>query len=372
MNKRLHVPSARLAEALALHEQLLEAVANSNFSDWRELPGDQLPLSWNRKRGNDRRTKVSGPSGIFRQVAPNPTEGTGEEANPDLVGPSDRANNDNDQQVGTTSLLNPFQGPHFSELAALNDQVTEIGQANTPSSVDCYNTWEGMDQGASQIPAADGCPDDFQLPVTGHELGVMYHGPLAPGATFSPAGYVGYQPNPFVALSPHSYQPGYNPYAAHPIPASTSHQYNHFDPQPQPQHHHFDQQQHPQLIVSVTQTTSQSGHYQLGPSAPQTQFLSNPQHSLGQPGSLDHIDTGFNTPSHQTLQNNPSTPVNQGQDENESYRFNGSGSHSIRQNPNHRLNTDIDTVMQRNNPFRYIHEGSGPFSSFEDFLEDEM
>ncbi|EQL33215.1 hypothetical protein BDFG_04659 [Blastomyces dermatitidis ATCC 26199] len=334
VNNLFHVPSTRLAEALALHEQLLEAVANSNVNNWRELPLDQLPPSWDRRRGNNRRADATAPDDASREAAPHQVQGTGGQANPSPVGP-----NDNDQQVGITRLLNPSQGPALPGAATLNDQFTGTGQTNISSGTAGYHTWEGV--GDPQIPAAVGFPNEF-----GYGFGGMRHGLLGFRETFGSDNDFGYQPNPSVTANPGVDQEGYDPYIGHHLPASIPHNYNPFGPQ---------QQQEMQPIVSSPQTTSPSGHRQPGPSMAQ----SDPQRSPGWMAPCsDDMDV--------------STPVNQEQDDEEFHRFNGSGPHSIRQNPAHRLNIDTDAIMQRNDPFRRLQERLAPVSSFEDFMEDEM
>ncbi|KLJ12963.1 hypothetical protein EMPG_12062 [Blastomyces silverae] len=346
VNNQFHVPSTRLAEALALHEQLLEAVANSNINNWRELPRDQLPPSWDRRRGNNRRPEATAPNDASQQAAPHQVQGTSGQANPSPVGPNDRTDNDNDQRVGITRLLNPSPDPAFLGAATRNDQVTGTGQANILSGIDGCNTREGVNNGTSQIPAAMGFPIGFPSLGSGYGVGGMHHGLPGFGETFGSVNNFGCQPNPSVTLNPGVNQEGYDPYIAHPLPASTPHNYNPFAGQ---------QQQEMQPMVSEPQTTSPSGHRQPGPSMPR----SDPQRSPGRmaPGS-DDLEM--------------STPVNQEQDEEEFHRFNGSGPRSIRQNPAHRLNVDTDAIMQRNDPFIRLQERLVPVSSFEDFMEDEM
>ncbi|OJD20994.1 hypothetical protein ACJ73_07667 [Blastomyces percursus] len=342
VNNRFHVPGTRLAEALALHEQLLEAVANSNVNNWRELPRDQLPPSWVRRRGNNRRTEGTAPNDASREASPHQVQGTGAQANPSLVGPSDRTDNDNDRQVGITRLLNPPHGPALPGAATRNDQFTGTGQTNISRCIDGYHPWEGVNHGAPQIPATMGFPTGLR-----YGFGGMGHGLPGFGETFGWTNDFGYQPNPSVTLEPGVNQEGDDPYVAHPLPASTPFNYNTFGLQ--------QQQQEMQPIVSEPQTTSPNSHHQPGPSLPQ----SDPRRSPGcmAPGS-DDMDM--------------STPVNQGQHEEEFHRFNGSGPRSILQDPAHRLNIDTDVIMQRNDPFRRLQERLAPVSSFEDFMEDEM
>jgi hypothetical protein len=56
----------------------------------------------------------------------------------------------------------------------------------------------------------------------------------------------------------------------------------------------------------------------------------------------------------------------------ESYRFNGSGPYSIRHNASHRLNTNTNEVMERNNPFLSLSRESGnAHRSFEKYIMED-
>ncbi|PGH08598.1 hypothetical protein GX51_01118 [Blastomyces parvus] len=349
VNHRFHVPSTRLAEALALHEQLLEMVANSNVNSWRELPPNQLARFWGRRGGNNRRAEATAPNDASGEAAPHQVQGTGGQARPSPVGPDVCTDNDNDQRVGITRLVNPSQGPAFPRAAIRNDQVTGTGQADVSSGIDGSNTWEMVHHGSSQVPAAVGFPSIFQLLGSRYGFGGMCHGLPGFRETFGSANDFGYQPNPSVALNPGVNQEVYDPYIAHPLPAPNPHSYNPFGPQ---------QQQR--------QTTSLSDHRQPSRSMRQERSPSNSQRSP------DRMATNSEDLACSPAQNDMSTPVNQEQDEEEFHRFNGSGPRSIRHNPAHRLNIDTDVIMQRNDPFRNLQERLAPVSSFEDFIEDEM
>ncbi|OAX83007.1 hypothetical protein ACJ72_02638 [Emergomyces africanus] len=350
-NQRLHFPGPRLAEALALHEKLLETAAHSNVNDWRELPRDLLPSSWNRRGADNRATDAAAQNNVTRGLAPRSAKGTGRQANLALLGPNDRTNNDNDHTVRTTEFLSRFQTPVFSTEITRNDQAKRTGQTHNPGGFNGYKTLRPIEHGIFQhTPGAVGFPSGFPMPGMGFEFGGIRHGLPAPGVEFGLANYFGHPPNPFVASNPVAYQPRYNPFTPHTSPASTSHDDNPFQ--------------------KLEKKTGPTGQYQPRPSTPQGVFPDNSRYVLGQSSPRDHMDTGFDA---STYSPNPSTPVNQVKVEDEFYRFNGSGPHSIRHNPDHRLNTDTVTVMQRNDPFRRIQEeGSGPFSSFENFLEDQM
>ncbi|OJD10201.1 hypothetical protein AJ78_08690 [Emergomyces pasteurianus Ep9510] len=366
VNERLHVPGPRLAEALALHEQLLEVVAHSDVNDWRELPRDMLPRSWSRSGTDDRATDAAQQKSASRVLAHRRAQGKSIQTKPDLLGPNSRANNNKTHGGRPTGLFSPLQGPSFSMETVHNDQARPTGQANNPSGFSGYKTMGGTEPGTMQIPAAAGFPDGFQMPGMGFGFGGIHHGLPAPEAAFGLTCCFGYQPNPLAASSPGAYKPGYNPFM------STSHRNNPFAlHQYQHQRQQLQQQPEQQLVISVTHTTSLNGHHQPGSSAPQGGFPGDSQRAIGQNCSLDY-DIECNASTYSPAQTDPSSPVNQVKAEDESYRFNGSGPHSIRLNPDHRLNTDTVTVMQRNDPFRRIQEGSGPFSSFDDFLEDQM
>ncbi|PGH01218.1 hypothetical protein AJ79_07989 [Helicocarpus griseus UAMH5409] len=341
VGQRLHVPSARLAEALALHEQLWDKVASSDVNDWRHLPADQLPSSWSRGgRGGrgDRSREPTEPNSNSQGPVTQQTPETGRQANQSLVGSNDHAN-DGNGSVGPPRLLSPFavsdqtarRMPSLREIAPRSDQATWAGH-------DSFY-WSGMGPGlTSQSHGIPTFSSQHSFPAPTHQ---------------------------FTPLNAGNYPPCYNPYLPapqyfHPVAMTAPIPQNHMTI-PQLQYH---------WSMSMTRMSS-TNNYISDPTTPQRPA------PLTQPASghylsaFDHTDTSVHTA---TSEQNFSTSVQQSQTQDELYRYNSSGQHSIRQNPDHRLNTDTNAIMQRNNPFDRIQQQDNPaaFSSFDDYMEDQM
>ncbi|ODH21787.1 hypothetical protein ACO22_05615 [Paracoccidioides brasiliensis] len=366
VDQQFHIPSTRLAEALAVHGQLLEKVANSKFDDWRQLPLEMLPPSWFRETRGERRGDAPEPSNYPPETEAQQTQGMGEQDNSNLVGSNDLQQHDSNQRVGPPRLLSPFQESAVQGTTAQSDQTTWADQANISSSFNSSNNSRGgMGFGDLEISTAPGFPSNSVTPGTGYRCGSKNNGLPSLGTEVGSTDHFNSQANLPASWNQNTYHPGHGQRLHQPFPTTAISllSYNLHATGLINQQQEQQQQQQQQWPPSMMHTTLSS-----------TQFLSNPSTTPQQVLRSSQIPFEQNTPGQNipSTRDNPSTLINQRQTDEGFHRFNGSGPFSIRQNPNHRLNTDTDVIMQRNNSFDCLGEDNPQFSSFEEFLQSEM
>ncbi|KAK2801715.1 hypothetical protein FQN50_007630 [Emmonsiellopsis sp. PD_5] len=355
-----HQPGRRLANALELLEVLWERVAYSGVSDWRRLPADQLPSAWRARENTRRATATSNtqssnlnPLYLLSSVA---AEGAS-------------SGNEASRLRSSFQETNPspaIQPPRPEIASYFRSQVT--GGYDAVAGIEDSSLWEPRQR-------LDGLPT-MEYPYRSNETAFWHQG-IATGLENSGFG------STFDALDnlpdyrfPPLHQTYSQPARENPFADRMSVDENRPRHQLAPTptlHPHA----HPNNHISGTSmypaptTIPSLSIPSLGYNNANTQ-ISQITQQRADVSELSRQDNYL--PS--TMGINPnmlSTPINQNlAPETESFRFNSSGRYSVRQNQEHRLNTNTEAVMERNDPFNQITEGNFQVSSFDNYLRDEM
>ncbi|KAK2798885.1 hypothetical protein FQN51_007247 [Onygenales sp. PD_10] len=383
-----HQPGCRLANALELLEVLWERVAYSEVSDWRRLPADQLPSAW-RPRENTRRASAATSNTQSSNINPLYLLSSVAEEGAKKDNEASRLRRSFQEATTATGI----QPPRPDTVNAFRTQVAGGHPSHgVVAGVEDRNLWEPR-QRLDGLPTTEYPyrPNEPAFWPQGIATGLENNGF---GSTFNALDNPDSYPysNQFAPSANYRFPPWHQTYSQlsreNPFPGRMSVDENRPRHQlpPTPRLHPHE---HPNNHVSGTSMYPTQRNIpalsisSLNDSNANTRIsqITQQRVDVSEPASHDNylpVTMGID-PNMVLLSGSSTAPINQNfpprqnlAPETESFRFNGSGRYSVRQNQEHRLNTDTEVIMERNDPFNQITGENFQVSSFDNYLRDEM
>ncbi|KAK2875608.1 hypothetical protein FQN49_001568 [Arthroderma sp. PD_2] len=332
-----HIPGSRITAAVQLLYQLQDFANTLGVKDWRYLPAEYFPESWTKRAVSQKKTQAS--------------SSTGSDMSFDLVALRRNGKMNVGVRVG---------GQNGYETARSG---ASSGEENKTERRRFWDTVNHLKEASSCVISDQPTLGKIPSPIhSTHEVEWKVHG-FAPHSQQAP-----YYPSQSGKNVGSRELPQSNNRAG---PSITNQPIIHYSPQftvnvygapyNETTLHQQDQQVYSNMSpVQHTphQTWGQPPPYYDGPYQPGNGESSGQHRSASsQEPDLSSVDSFY-----------------QQYDIPESFRFNGGGRFSIRNNPAHRLNTNTVEVMERNNPFLNLHQSSSIVNqrSFENFFTADL